>query len=493
VAVIFEERRVTYERLWQEALAQAAWLGNAGVEADARVGLLGPNSVEFIVAYYGILARGAVVVPIPPMLVEDEVVNLLDDSGATLLLADAEYAGLARAAAKRSGASVHVLGATIADSASVALLPTPRHPLDPAVLFYTSGTTGRPKGAVLTHLNLVMNCFVNAFSSVKLVREDVALASLPLFHTFGQSAVLNATLLVAGKVVVQRRFDARGAIELMRRHGVTIMFGVPTMWIELTSVLRSSSDRPQLRLAVSGGDALPEAVLRDVEALFATTVLEGYGLSETSPTATTNQGDFGFRVGSIGHPIWGVAVEVARADRTDSIELVSHAEVGELVIRGHNVFLGYQNRDEDTRAAVVDGWFRTGDLGYKDADGFLYVVDRTKDVIIRAGFNVYPREIEEVLMRHPKVGGVAVIGIPDRHLGEEVLAVVVPSSPADPPTERELLDWAQTRIGAHKRPRLVRFVDELPLGPSRKVLKRELRARFGDGSGTLRAGDREQP
>jgi long-chain acyl-CoA synthetase len=228
------------------------------------------------------------------------------------------------------------------------------------------------------------------------------------------------------------------------------------------------------------------AVLERFNETFQTTIFEGYGLSETSPTATTNQpavsGHWGgTRAGTVGHPIWGVEVEIARAEIDERVELLPPGELGEIVVRGHNVFAGYLNRPADTALAVVDGWFRTGDLGTKDELGFISIVDRKKDVVIRGGFNVYPREVEEVLARHPAVAQVAVIGLPDPVLGEEVCAVVVLDKDADgaSPTEAELINWSQQHLGKHKYPRHVRFVDSLPLGPSHKVLKRELRRELG--------------
>jgi long-chain acyl-CoA synthetase len=219
-------------------------------------------------------------------------------------------------------------------------------------------------------------------------------------------------------------------------------------------------------------------VLEEFNTTFDVTIQEGYGLSETSPTATVNQLEYGVEAGSIGHPIWGVEVEIADPDVDDAIVLKPIGEVGEIVIRGHDVFAGYHDRPDATAAAIVDGWFRSGDLGSKDEDGFLRIVDRKKDLILRGGYNVYPREVEEVLVRHPDVDQVAVVGVPHETHGEEVLAVIVLREGAGEPDADALLAWAGERVARHKRPRLVRFVDELPLGPSRKVLKRELRDRF---------------
>jgi long-chain acyl-CoA synthetase len=350
-----------------------------------------------------------------------------------------------------------------------------RDAADPAVIFYTSGTTGEPKGAVLTQLNLVMNATVNAFDANDVRPSDVVLGCLPLFHTFGQTVGMNSTFRAGGTLVLLPRFSGPAAIELMVAEGVNVFHGVPTMYVALVEAAAAVPALPRLRLCISGGASLPVAVLERFNAAFSTTVYEGYGLSETSPTASVNQPHFGTRPGTVGHAVWGVEVEIAEAEVEDRIELLPAGELGEIVIRGHNVFAGYLGRPEATAEALVDGWFRTGDLGQKDAEGFVSIVDRKKDVIIRGGFNVYPREVEEVLARHPAVAQVAVVGVPDERYGEEVWAVVVPVAGVDLPAEDEFVAWAHERLGKHKYPRRVRVVEGLPLGPSHKVLKRELR------------------
>ncbi|HEY4095053.1 MAG TPA: long-chain fatty acid--CoA ligase [Baekduia sp.] len=468
-------RRMTYAELWETALRRAGALRAAGVEPGDRVALLAPNTIDFVTAYYGILARGAVVVPIAPMLVADEIAFLLEDSGAKLALVADELAGVVAAGAETAGVPVVLLGSEAALADAPEPLREAREPLDTAVVFYTSGTTGRPKGAVLTHLNLVMNAFTNAFTANHILSDDVMFGCLPLFHTFGQSVALNGTFLVGGTLILQPRFDPAEALELMAEHGVTAFLGVPTMYMALLAAVKAGGPVPQLRLCVSGGAPLPVTVLEEVDATFGVRVQEGYGLSETSPTASVNQLEYGIRPGTIGHPIWGVEIEIADPEVEDAIVLRPTGEVGEIVIRGHNVFAGYHERAEATAAAIVDGWFRSGDLGLKDAEGFITIVDRKKDLILRGGYNVYPREVEEVLARHPGVDQVAVVGIPHATHGEEVLAVVVPAGELDP---EELLAWAGEHVARHKRPRMVEIVDELPLGPSRKVLKRELRDRF---------------
>ena len=475
VAVIEGRRSATYAELWDAALRRAGALRAAGVHPGDRVALLGLNTIDFVTAYYGILARGAVVVPVAPMLVADEVAFLVADSGARVALMADDLLGVV------AGADVEVLPLSTASAAA----PEPRReacgPLDPAVLFYTSGTTGRPKGAVLTHFNLVMNAFTNAYTANHIVPEDVMFGCLPLFHTFGQTVALNGTFLVGGTLILQPRFEPAEALRLMAEHGVTAFLGVPTMYMALLAAARDGGPIPALRLCVSGGAPLPVTVLEEFNTTFSARIQEGYGLSETSPTATVNQLEFGIEPGSIGHPIWGVEVEIADPEIDDAIVLKGVGEVGEIVIRGHDVFAGYHDRPEATEAAIVDGWFRSGDLGTKDEHGFLRIVDRKKDLILRGGYNVYPREVEEVLVRHPAVDQAAVVGVPHETHGEEVLAVVVLRDGAAPDPD-ELLAWIGERVARHKRPRIVRFVDELPLGPSRKVLKRELRDRFADAA-----------
>jgi long-chain acyl-CoA synthetase len=480
VALVEGDRRATYAELWSLALRRAAALRDAGVQPGDRVALLGLNTIDFVTAYYGILARGAVVVPVAPMLVADEIAFLLQDSGAGVAFVADDLEAVVAEGAQAAGVRVLLLGsgdALAAGAGGDGYHRAAREPLDPAVLFYTSGTTGRPKGAVLSHFNLVMNAFTNAFTANNIAADEVMLGCLPLFHTFGQTVALNGTFLAGGTLILQPRFEPAEALRLMDEHGVTAFLGVPTMYMALLAAAKAGGPLPRLRLCVSGGAPLPVKVLEEFNTTFDVTIQEGYGLSETSPTATVNQLDYGVEAGSIGHPIWGVEVEIADPDVDDAIVLKPVGEVGEIVIRGHDVFEGYHGRPEATAAAIVDGWFRSGDLGFKDERGFLRIVDRKKDLILRGGYNVYPREVEEVLVRHPDVDQVAVVGVPHETHGEEVLAVVVVREGADLDAGA-LLDWVGERVARHKRPRLVRFVDELPLGPSRKVLKRELRDRF---------------
>jgi len=324
----------------------------------------------------------------------------------------------------------------------------------------------------------VMNATTDAYDARDEVRrDDIVLASLPLFHTFGQTVSMNASWRLGHTVVLLPRFDPDAAIALMVKEHVTTFHGVPTMYVTLVEAAARAERMPALRRCVSGGASLPVPVLERFEAAFGAKVLEGYGLSETSPVASVNQLSIGTRAGTVGHPLWGVDVEIADPEVPDVIALLPRGELGEIVIRGHNVFTGYLGRPEATAAAVVDGWFRTGDLGRRDADGFISIVDRTKDLIIRGGFNVYPREVEDALLRMPGLTEVAVIGVPDDVHGEEIVAVVVAGEGV--PTAEEILAYGNEHLGRHKYPRRVEFVDALPLGPSHKVLKRELRELFG--------------
>ncbi|WP_346536276.1 long-chain fatty acid--CoA ligase [Micromonospora sp. DPT] len=481
-AIVCGDERVTYAELWAQTRGYAAALAERGVRPGDHVALMAANVPDFPRAYYAILSLGAVVVPIHLLLTAEEVAFVLRDSHARALVHGGGDPATAAKAAELAGIPAVPLDpadpdSLVAAAARLAPMPglTPTAPDDPAVVLYTSGTTGRPKGAVLTHFNLTMNATVNAFDDLGVRRDDVLLGCLPLFHSFGQTAAMNTAFRAAATLVLQPRFDPVQALELMVAHGVTAFLGVPTMYIALLDAARRGAPRPSLRLCVSGGASLPLSVLDEVAATFTTTVYEGYGLSETSPVATTNQPTFGARPGTVGCPIWGVDVEVARADREDHVELLPPGEIGEIVIRGHNVFAGYLGQPRATAEVLRDGWFRTGDLGMRDEAGFVTIVDRKKDLIIRGGFNVYPREVEETLLRHPAIGQVAVVGVPHPTHGEEVCAVVIPAAEV---TADEIIEWAREQVGRHKYPRRVEFVDEFPLGPSMKVLKRELRWRF---------------
>ncbi|MGW4206103.1 long-chain-fatty-acid--CoA ligase [Streptomyces sp. NPDC004726] len=512
-AAVCGDDRLSYAQLWHRAGQYAAALRGSGVGAGDRVALMLPNTLQFPMAYFGVLALGATVVPVNILLTPEEVAYVLKDSGARTLVADDTTVRTAAPAAQATGVSLltvpgatmpsdTVPGATVpgacadgmppagpdgaapagparldllAGGAPALTAPEPCRPDDAAVILYTSGTTGRPKGAVLTHLNMVMNATVTAFDTIPLEPDDIVLCCLPLYHSFGQTVTMNASLRRGAAVVLMPRFTGPAALETMIREKVTVFQGVPTMYLALLDTATDREHGLKLRFCLSGGAALAVAVLERVGREFETDVYEGYGLSETSPVATFAQRAFGVRAGTVGHPVWGTEAEIARADVADRIELLGPGEAGEIVIRGHHVFKEYLGRPEATAEAVVDGWFRTGDIGVKDTDGFVSIVDRKKDMILRGGYNVYPREIEEVLARHPGVAQVAVVGKPHATLGEEIYAYVVPRSAST--RAEDITAWSRERLARYKYPRFVELVDSLPLGPTGKILKRELAAR----------------
>ncbi|MFD9734952.1 long-chain fatty acid--CoA ligase [Umezawaea sp. NPDC059074] len=493
-AVVFEDEAVTYQELWDGARRCATVLLDLGFRAGDRIALLLPNTPHFPRVYFAVLAIGAVAVPVHGLLLSGEIGYVLRDSEAAVLVCGAAMLGEGAVAAEAEGVPVLTVMAdeeedgrprldVLAATAEPADVPVPRAPDDLAVVLYTSGTTGLPKGAMITHLNLVLNVVTTAVAPFGFRPEDVLLGCLPLFHTFGQVCGMATCFLAGGTLVLMPRFDARAALELMVAEGCTVFMGVPTMYLDLLDAAAADPRRPPLDRAFSGGSALPVAVLERFEAEFGCPVYEGYGLTETSPVVAYNQVCWPRRPGTVGKPIRGVEVAIARADVEGRIDVLPPGEVGEVVIRGHNVMAGYLGRPAATAEAIVDGWFRSGDLGALDADGYLSIVDRKKDMVIRGGHNVYPREVEDLLARHPDIAQVSVIGVPDDRYGEEVCAVVRvrPGVPADRARAAAIVEWAKARIAPHKYPRLVRFTRDFPLGPSGKVLKRDLVARYAAG------------
>jgi long-chain acyl-CoA synthetase len=470
-----EDELLSYADL-DDATARLAGLLRAhGVEPGDRVGIMLPNVPEFAIAYYGVLRAGGVVVPMNVLLKRREVAFYLGDPEAKLVFAWHEFADAAEQGASEVGAECVVVEPDsfrrLLESTDPVNSVVERAAEDTAVILYTSGTTGKPKGAELTHSNLAINADVmkQVFS---IAPEDVILGALPLFHAFGQTCALNTSVSAGAELVLLARFDAGRALETMERYGVTVFEGVPTMYSALLHhPERERFDVSALRLCVSGGAALPVEVLRAFEEAFGCVILEGYGLSETSPVASFNHPGRERKPGSIGTPIEGVEMKLVDLHRRDS----ESGEPGEIAIRGHNVMKGYWNRPEATAEAIdADGWFYSGDIARVDDEGFFFIVDRKKELIIRGGYNVYPREIEEVLYEHPAVREAAVIGIPHPDLGEEVGAAVALKE-GQRVTEAELRDYVKSNVAAYKYPRHVWFVDELPKGPTGKILKREIK------------------
>jgi long-chain acyl-CoA synthetase len=470
-AVLLDGDALTYADLEDRTARVAGWLREHDVRPGDPVGVMLPNVLAFPVLYYGVLRAGGVVVPMNPLLKAREVKHYLGDSGARWVFAWETAAPEAAAGAAEAGAqAVTVDGSTLEEIAGwpSSPEPAPRADDDTAIVLYTSGTTGTPKGAELTHANMSTNASVSASSLFDLGPDDVVMGCLPLFHAFGQTCGLNAAVVAGASLTLIPRFDAATALKVIERDRVTVFEGVPTMYVAMVQAGGGVADTSTLRVCVSGGAALPGEILRSFKETFGAEILEGYGLSETSPVASFNRRG-NTRPGSIGIPIDGVEMRVVDAEGAD----VPVGEVGEIAIRGSNVMKGYRNRPDATAEAIRDGWFHSGDMARMDEDGFFYIVDRKKDLIIRGGFNVYPREIEEVLYEHPAVLEAAVIGLPHPTHGEEVGAAVV-LRPGAEATVEELRDYVKERVAAYKYPRRVWLADSLPKGPTGKIVKREI-------------------
>ena len=499
IALVCGAERLTYDELDARAAQVANLLVSRGVDPGDRVALSCPNVPQFASVYYGILKAGAVVVPLNILLKSREIAYHLSDCAAVayfcsdgsadLLMGTHGRAGFEDAPGCRDmflitagGVAAQTEGVETLDDAldgqpgtfSTAVRESP----DTAVILYTSGTTGKPKGAELSHSNMTMNALTaNRLFDSNPARHDRYLATLPLFHSFGQTVTMNAGLATGATLVLMPRFEAHAALELMAAEEITVFAGVPTMYWGLLNALAEAEHidvdhiARTIRRAISGGAALPVEILSRFHERFGVQILEGYGLSETSPLALFSDPERDPRPGSIGVPVWGVEAQLV----DELWDPVSGDEVGEIALRGHNVMKGYYNRPHATTEVMKDGWFRTGDLARKDADGFYYIVDRAKDLIVRGGFNVYPREIEEVLMTHDAVSLAAVVGVPDESHGEEVKAYII-LEPTATVTESDLVAWCKQQMASYKYPRTIEFVPSLPMTATGKILKRELGA-----------------
>jgi long-chain acyl-CoA synthetase len=462
----------TYGRLREEAARVGGALRDAGVAPGDRVLLVCPSVPEFGGAYYGLLAAGVVAVTANTMSTRQELEYLGRDAGCALVLSWHASGTAAEEAAQALGVPRWELREDLDGITTTQPLEAPHATAtdDDAVLLYTSGTTGRPKGAQLTHGNLIACAEIFA-EVLELSPEDRFGTALPLFHVFGQAVVMGTTLTAGGSLSLLERFEPERLLELLRRDRLTVMAGVPTMWNAMLHAAGdfSPADFESLRLAASGGAAMPTEVMNAFERRFGCVILEGYGLSETTGAATFNGLHRERKPACVGIALPRCEVEIRDGEGRE----VQVGEVGEVHVRGPVVMRGYWNRPDATAEALTDGFLRTGDLGTKDADGDVRIVDRKKDLIIRGGYNVYPREVEEVLYEHPDIVEVAVVGVPDEHFGEEVAAVVALREGAS----LELADlraWAKERLSAYKVPRLLQVLDVLPKGPTGKVLKRAI-------------------
>ncbi len=495
-AVVLGDTRLTYAQVEGAANQVANLLVSRGIRPGDKVALSCPNLPYFPIVYHGILKAGGVVVPLNVLLKGREIAYHLNDSEAKAYFCFQGTADLPMATEGNAGfggaeacehffvitadptADSPIEGTETLAQATQGQAPTfasvQTEPTDSAVILYTSGTTGQPKGAELSHANLVLNALESNRMLGTSPTGERHLVTLPLFHSFGSTVQMNAGFVTASTLVLIPRFDAATAVSLLEKEDITFFAGVPTMFWGLLGALTDDVDVEKiartLRVASSGGASLPVEIIREFKDRFGVDILEGYGLSETSPVATFNQKDRPAKPGSIGYPIWGVEVKLIDAD-WNTVE--GPDTVGEIAIRGHNIMKGYYNRPEATAEVMRDGWFRSGDLARVDEDGFYYIVDRAKDMIIRGGFNVYPREIEEVLVTHEAVSLVAVVGVPHESLGEEIKAYVI-LTPGAEITEADLVAWAKEQMASYKYPRQVEFRDSLPMTATGKILKREL-------------------
>lgn len=464
---------ISYGQLDQASGRIAGLLASKGVGPGDRVGVMLPNVPHFPVVYYGILRLGAVVVPMNVLLKERETGFYLGDSGAKVVFAWNDFLSAAEHGAKEAGTEVIAVGTPESEqqihSAEPLMEVAARAEGDDAVILYTSGTTGTPKGAQLTHGNLGSNVD-SVLSMFGIGGEDVVLGALPLFHSFGQTCSMNACIKGGGCLTLLPRFDPAKALAMFARDNVTMFMGVPTMYgAMLHDPAADTADTSRLKMAVSGGASMPGELMRAFEQKFGCDILEGYGLSETSPVASFNQPGRPRKVGSIGTPIPHVEMKLVGDDGAE----VGEGEIGEIAIKGPNVMAGYWGRDDATAEVMRGDWFLSGDMANRDEDGYYFIVDRKKDMIIRGGYNVYPREIEELLYEHPAIREAAVLPVPDEQMGEEVGAAIALKAGAELDAE-EVKSFVKEQVAAYKYPRKVWFVDELPKGPTGKILKRSI-------------------
>jgi long-chain acyl-CoA synthetase len=494
-AFTFMDTSITYAELNATVNKVANGLISRGIRPGDKVALSCPNLPAFPVLYYAIIKTGAVVVPLSVLLKKDEIAYHLRDSDAKAYCCytgtpDLPIGQMGHDAFNEAAACElfflimpdAAMPASIAGAATIADLMQGEpatfesyqtNAEDTCVIIYTSGTTGRPKGAELTHSNLLLNAILIC-DLMNSTADDTGLIVLPLFHIFGMTVLLNAGVYKGGTGVLLTRFDAGNAFALMQKHTVTLFVGVPTMFWGLLNYTNPAIDyntiASNLKLCLSGGASLPVKVLEDFEQRFKVPIIEGYGMSEGSPVVTFNDLKTGRKPGSVGMPVWGVEVKLVDTEGNE----VAVGEKGELLYRGHNVMKGYYKKPEATATVLQNGWMHSGDIAVKDADGFYYIVDRTKDMIIRGGYNVYPREVEEIMIQHEAVSLVAVIGIPHEEMGEEVKAFVVLKENYIV-SSIELVNWTKNRIAAYKYPRHIEFVAALPMSATGKILKKELR------------------
>ncbi len=484
-ALILDKWKLSYTELVAAVKKMANVLRDRGVKKGDKVAVMLPNTPHFPIAYYGILNAGGTVVPINCMMKALEIQYQIEDSDAFVFIAWHSFEEEARKAFLQTETCRHLIlvggpassSPPVGEALEPALDAASAHfdmvqtmPEDTAVILYTSGTTGTPKGAELTHFNVFFNAFFAKDYIVKVKPDDVGLVVLPLFHSFGQTCVMNVGLMSGATLTMMPVFDTGKTLEIIQRDRVTFLAAVPTMFFWMLNADENKHDISSLKMVVSGGSALPVDVLSRFRERFGLQIFEGYGLTETSPVASFNMPDRPSKPGSIGTPIWGCEMRIMREDGTFG----GVDEVGEIVLRGHNLMKGYYKRPGATESVIIDGWFHTGDLGKMDEDGYFFIVDRKKDLIIRGGMNIYPREIEEALYGHPDIVEACVIGVPDEARGEEVKAYVSLTKAATT-TSEDLRQYCEERMARYKVPRYIEVLPVLPKGATGKLLKRKLR------------------
>jgi long-chain acyl-CoA synthetase len=486
VALHFEGRKLTYRELDGAANRVANALVSLGVVPGDRVAMHVDNRPEFIEAYQGVMRAGATLVPTNVMYTAEELEHILGDSRAKIAFVRSDLVSKVasvRARLPELRAVVAVGGPGEGGSIDFEALKRdasdqrPKIDVDPkAVAFiqYTSGTTGKPKGAMVTHANVlaVVSNTLDLPGGIESRETDVLLLVLPLFHAYALNLALNRAILGVTPIVLLQRFDAERVFSLIQEHRVTVFYGAPPMYFAFVNTPGLDRyDVSSLRAAFSGAAPLPVVILERFKERTGVEICEGYGLSETAPTLCSNAAGPVNKPGTVGPAIPGVELRILDDEGRD----VPRGEVGEICARGPNVFLGYWKREAETAEAFRGGWFHTGDLGRMDEDGYVTIVDRKKDMIIVSGYNVYPIEVENVLLRHPKVLDAAVIGVPDEYQGESVKAIIVPR-PGERIEAKEIGDYCREHLAAFKVPRHVELRTELPKSATGKVLKRELRS-----------------
>lgn len=469
--IIDESERHTFADIHRRAAAAAAVLEDRGIREGSRIGLRLPNVIDFIPYYFGLLSLGAMVFLMNPEATRREVEYIARDGGLDAVIAmsgddlfDDAPVPLLSLAELVSSESQHE---------AVALDPVPLNDDTTAIVLYTSGSTGEPKGVELTHVALVTGPLINAVN-FQARGGDVLYAVLPFYHIYGISELINASVILGNAIVLRRKFHTSDLIDAIERFGITVLPAVPTMLHALISADLAGRELESVRQVASGGAPIsPEHIERVRKALPNAEYVEGYGLTETAALGTQNGSPFEFRFGSVGRVVGGLDVRIF--DAQDAPLPAGAEHVGEIAVRGLGLMKGYLGRPEETARTVRHGWIFTGDLGYMDEEGYLYITGRSKDLIIRGGFNVYPVEIEHLLETHGHVSQAAVVGVPDEHYGEEIVAFVVPSVPVEEFSASELIDFAKERLTAYKHPRHVFVLAEMPLGPTNKIDKLALR------------------